>query len=188
MRNGLVDVMCGSGRIGGMKKLLLQWAVPGIIALVGWGVSLMPGNTSWLPSSIIWGIAFVWFIIAVIYYVRQRGKTRVEPTKEIPKSENLGDTLTAMHRRLMELQKEKAVHTKVSFRQFKKYIPTLAHKMGTVTLSEWAQFNKDKKREIQKMVHKPKFMMIRNAKDWLYNRANITNTRKGFIMLALLLL
>ncbi len=92
-------------------------------------------------------------------------------TKLYDKSENLTDTLTAMHRRLVELQKEKASRTKVSFRQFKTYIPTLAHKMGTVKLSEWPKFNKDVKRKIQAKVPKVKFRIISSPRDWIFNRA-----------------
>lgn len=38
------------------KKIFYQWAAVGILSLVGWGVDVMPGNESWMPSVAIWSI------------------------------------------------------------------------------------------------------------------------------------
>ena len=42
------------------------------MSLVGWGVDVMPNNESWLPSAIIWIIAFAWFILTLVYIIRHR--------------------------------------------------------------------------------------------------------------------
>jgi hypothetical protein len=61
-----------------VRRKFLQWAPPGIFGLVGLGVDLMPGNTSWIPSTIIWCIAFLWLIIALIYYFENRKVSQIE--------------------------------------------------------------------------------------------------------------
>ena len=134
-----------------MRKYIVQWASVGILVLIGWGVDVMPSNASWIPSFVIWGVAFIWLILTIIYYFKRRGKTRVEPSKEkISKSENLADTLTAMHRRLVELQKHKSSHTKVKAKQLEDVIPTLADRMGTVEFKDWTKFKRDLKSRIRR--------------------------------------
>jgi len=54
------------------RKILYQWAAVGIISFIGWGVDVMPSNTSWIPSAILWGIAGIWFVATLIYLVRHR--------------------------------------------------------------------------------------------------------------------
>ena len=47
----------------------------GILGFVGWGVDLMPNNTSWVPSVVIWALALLWLIATLVYYFRRiRGK------------------------------------------------------------------------------------------------------------------
>ena len=134
-----------------MRKYIVQWASVGILVLIGWGVDVMPSNASWIPSFVIWGVAFIWLILTIIYYFKRRGKARVEPSKEkISKSENLADTLTAMHRRLVELQKHKSSHTKVKAKQLEDVIPTLADRMGTVEFKDWTKFKRDLKSRIRR--------------------------------------
>ena len=69
----------------------------------------------------------------------------------------------------MELQKEKAAHTKVSFEVFKKVLPTLADRMDTVKHEDWSTFENDiKSRVLQAIPPKP-YMSIRgrfNFKKW----------------------
>ena len=85
-----------------------------------------------------------------------RGKTAVEIQPQVVvNGENLTDTLTAMHRRLVELQKQKASRTKISYRQFEEVIPTLADEMGTVRLRDWPRFNKSVKARIQRAARRP---------------------------------
>lgn len=30
------------------NKLLIQWAAVGILSFIGWGLDMIPGNTSWI--------------------------------------------------------------------------------------------------------------------------------------------
>jgi len=62
-----------------MRKILYQWGAVGILSLIGWGVDVMPGNTSWIPSGIIWGLASVWLIGTIVYYVKHRNTIRENP-------------------------------------------------------------------------------------------------------------
>jgi len=48
------------------------------LSLVGWGVSLIPSVTSWIPSIIIWSIAFLWLVGALIYWFKSRHKHQKE--------------------------------------------------------------------------------------------------------------
>lgn len=55
-----------------MQKILYQWAGIGILSLIGWGVGVMPEDTSWMPSVIIWTIAFIWFVATAIYILKRK--------------------------------------------------------------------------------------------------------------------
>ncbi len=55
-----------------MRKIFYQWAAVGILSSIGWGVDVMPNNTSWIPSTILWGIAGVWFLATLIYLIKHR--------------------------------------------------------------------------------------------------------------------
>ena len=59
-----------------MRKILFRWAGPGILLLVGCGVDVMPGVTSWIPSIIIWGIAFIWLIATLVFLFKRRLKAK----------------------------------------------------------------------------------------------------------------
>ena len=94
-----------------MWKYIAQWAVQGVLFLVGLGVDVMPGNTSWIPSVIIWGIALSWLIVTIIYYIKHRRKTdnrigsleqggntplvKESKTKPVASSVSIGDLLYA---------------------------------------------------------------------------------------------
>jgi len=53
-----------------MRKILYQWAAVGILSLIGFGVDVMPDNTSWIPSVILWAIAGIWFFATLVYLWR----------------------------------------------------------------------------------------------------------------------
>jgi hypothetical protein len=55
-----------------MQRILWQWAGIGILALIGFGVSIMPTITSWIPSIIIWILAFIWLVSTIIYWYNHR--------------------------------------------------------------------------------------------------------------------
>lgn len=50
----------------------MQFAGIGILSLVGWGLDLMPGNTSWIPSVVLWALAAIWSIVILIYWLKTR--------------------------------------------------------------------------------------------------------------------
>ncbi len=52
------------------------------MSLIGWGVDLIPGVTSWIPSGIVWGIAFLWLIITIIYLLKHRKEWKEAKTSE----------------------------------------------------------------------------------------------------------
>jgi len=55
-----------------MAKASRKFAVPGILCLVGIGVQWMPNIQSWLWSGIIWGGAFIWFLLVFVDWRRHR--------------------------------------------------------------------------------------------------------------------
>ena len=57
-----------------MRRIIIQWAGVGVLSLIGWGVGSMPTVTSWVPSSIMWGIAFIWLVGTLFYYFKRRPK------------------------------------------------------------------------------------------------------------------
>lgn len=59
-----------------MRKIFYQWAAVGILSLIGWGVDVMPNNTSWIPSTILWVIAGTWFIVTLVYILRHKDELR----------------------------------------------------------------------------------------------------------------
>lgn len=108
------------------------------------------------------------FIVLRAYRHRDKSKKTVGVETEIvDKSESLTDTLTAMHRRLVELQKHKAEHTKISYSQWEKVIPTLADRIGTVKIRDWPKFNRKVKRRIQQVAPKrPNFQRRFRFQQW----------------------
>lgn len=91
-------------------------------------------------AQILLAILFVAICIFCVGIVRKvYRQTKIPPQPEIEKK-NLTDTLTAMHRRLIELQKEKASHTNVSREELKKVLPTLAARVGVIELEDWPEF------------------------------------------------
>ena len=59
-----------------MRKLLWQWVGQVILFLIGLGVEMMPKPDTWLYAVIIWGIAFIWLVVTLIYYFVQKRKKR----------------------------------------------------------------------------------------------------------------
>ena len=93
-------------------------------------------------------VAMCVFCAVIVVKVYRQTKTRVKPKPEIEKK-SLTDTLTAMHRRLIELQKEKASHTNIGRGQLKKVLPTLADRMGTVKHEDWPKFEREMESRIR---------------------------------------
>lgn len=94
-------------------------------------------------------IAIVMFGIA-IWAIRSSKNTVEVKTETVDKSTNLTETLTAMHRRLIGIQKEKASQTKIGLRQLDKVSPMLADRMGTIKLNDWPKFKDEVKRRLQR--------------------------------------
>jgi len=111
-------------------------------------------------------VSIPFFIKAYRLYKRQR--VMPQPLEESVHL-NLIGTLTAMHRRLIELQKEKAAYTKFSFEVFKKVLPTLAYRLDKVEEEEWSKFEDDIKSKIRQAIPPKPYMSIRgrfNFKKW----------------------
>lgn len=81
-------------------------------------------------------------------YVKQKS----DATTDLTKGSILTDTLTAMHRRLIEIQKEKVTNTKITLKQFQQFSPFLADSIGIIKLKEWPKFIKAVKRKIRRKV------------------------------------
>ena len=136
----------------------------GILPYTGYTVNQgVARGLFWL--SIVAGVVGVVLIIVAALRHRHR-----EPKEERQiEKQGLIDTLTAMHRRLIELQKEKAAHTKVSIEVFKKVLPTLADRMGTVKREDWPTFERRIKLKILQSIPPKPYMNIRgrfNFKKW----------------------
>jgi hypothetical protein len=107
---------------------------------------------SWiLPFVIVFGA--IW----LGYYIHKSRKQPDIKAKPYEKSESLTDTLTAMHRRLIELQKEKASHTRVSLKQLDKASWIFLNRFGLVPLRDRQKFLLEMKRRIRKGIHRPPF-------------------------------
>lgn len=123
-------------------------------------------------GKIVLAIAFVAiciFCVAVVVKVYRQTKQskKIEPQKI--EERDLADTLTTMHRRLIELQKEKATHMKVGFEVFRKILPALAYRLDKITEKEWATFENDIKTKIHQAIPPKPYMSIRgrfNFKKW----------------------
>ena len=46
--------------------------------LVGFGIDLIPNVDTWIPSIIIWCIAFIWAIISIIFWLRTRNTMKTD--------------------------------------------------------------------------------------------------------------
>ncbi len=90
-------------------------------------------------------------IFCIVIVVKVYRQTKAPPKPEVEKK-NLTDTLTAMHRRLIELQQEKALHTDVSLEQLKKALPALADRAGAVKLEDWPKFKQETQLRILKTI------------------------------------
>jgi len=116
------------------------------------------------------GIVLSGLVLIIIALVRHEQKEPKEkPQTDKIEKESLLDTLTAMHRRLIELQKEKAAHTKVSLGKLKKVLPTLADRMGTVKHEDWPKFEHELKLRIRRACPPRPYMNFRgrfNFRRW----------------------
>jgi hypothetical protein len=137
----------------GMRKVFYQWAGVGILSLIGWGVSMMPKNTSWIPSVTLWAIAGLWFVGTLVYYWwKIWGKKQPEIVKET-KGGRLTDILTDMHEQLKHLI---TIRLKKRFnkKQFNDAIPILFDKLEVVKLNDYEDFKKKIRKRIRRRVPK----------------------------------
>src|SRR4030042_1182771 len=139
-------------------------AIEEILPLTDWHITPNQARVLfWLSVGVlIVGICLI--IAAVRKHVRIEGKAGV-----VSKSEDLIDILTTMHRRLIDLQKEKAAHMNVGFEVFRKVLPTLAYRLDKVTEEEWSSFENDIRTKIHQAMPPKPYMPIRgrfNFKKW----------------------
>lgn len=132
---------------------VLYWKreVSPVKEIISWAISV------W-PLLAVLGTGAIALSVWIIKHDSDRAKKKeykAEIGKEaVTKSENLTETLTAMHRRLEELQKEKAARTKIRLKQLEKVLPALADRMGTVKLEEWPDFEKKVKQRVKQATPK----------------------------------
>jgi hypothetical protein len=137
------------------------------------GRTITMHNIQWLFwITIPVGIAM--FAIS-IWAIRSKGPVGIGGEKVI-KSKKPTETLTKMHRRLVELQEEKASHTKVEPEQWEKALPMLMDKMDLVKLEDQPKFRKDIKRRIQKRVSPPSFKQRFNFLEFVKHRERVRTT------------
>ena len=139
-----------------MREILKLYQTRLSIAILILTLFLGVGLPMIIPSTpyngiliIIIGSAISIFLFIWAYKSYKRQRSIPQPLKEVIELD-LIDTLTAMHRRLMELQKEKSSHSKVSRSQLKKVLPTLADRMGTVKREDWPKFVRDLEKRIRR--------------------------------------
>lgn len=94
-------------------------------------------------------------ILSCLFFLWRSQSQKTQKTIEQPTillSENLTETLTTMHRRLVDLRKEKASQTRVREKQLGKVLPTLADRMGTVKIKDWPKFRRKIESRIRRAV------------------------------------
>lgn len=126
--------------------------------IIGGGLQISGVEIPWLGFTLI-GLGFVLLVIpGYQYWKSSRSKSiKKDFEKEVDKSENLPNTLTEMHRRLVELQKKKASHTIVTAKQQEDVMPSLADRLGTIKYDDWPKFKNNLKSRLHKAVpRKPK--------------------------------
>ena len=66
-----------------MRKYALQWSLQGVLILIGFGVDLIPNVNTWIPSIIVWTIAFIWAIISIIFWAKTKGAALRKGSKQL---------------------------------------------------------------------------------------------------------
>lgn len=140
----------GTAALGGSAGIAL-----GILPYTGYTVSQSLARALlWLAITAgVFGVALI--VIALVKHSQKEAE-------EKPQIEqlNLPDTLTAMHRRLTELQKEKASRTDISYAAWKKAMPTLADRMGIVRLRDWRRFEREVGSRLRRALPRKRFERI----------------------------
>jgi hypothetical protein len=146
-----------------LPKIFFALAIGDIVSVsfYFWGMNI--------SAKIIATVSSIGLLIYLFYPLfKRKGVGEVKLiTQEIVKSANLSDTLTLMHRRLIDIQKEKASKTKISSWEFERSMPTLADKMGTVPLQDWPKFSRDIKRRLQNIKPAPIYLKRFQRRKWL---------------------
>jgi len=167
-----------------------QWTVISILiglilGFLGLGFAAMSTNApfmipTWVPY-LFFALAFLVFIALVsylshIWYKNKHARPRKSETAIIDRNENLTDTLTRMHRRLVELQDEKFSHTKPSYGQIEKALPMLADRMGAVKIEDWPRYLRNLKSRIRRASpHRPisRGSIRQRATEWVKWRERV---------------
>lgn len=147
-----------------MRKLPYQWAGVGILFLIGLGVDMIPGVTSWWPASIIWGLASIWLIVIIFHRIKHR--KAIEQVREETTDNNLTGILTKLHKQMMFYRTER-LRQKIDRKLFIDTIPILYDKLGLVNASNWDNFKKNVDKRIKRQI--PKSPQKLRQKNWYYN-------------------
>lgn len=127
--------------------------------IIGGGLQVSGVEIPWLGFTLI-GLGFICLTIPGFHYWKVlKGKSiknfnvKTEISMEkVSKRKHLPDTLIAMHRRLIELQKKKASSINVQAKQLENILPTLADRLGTVNLKDWPKFKRSIKSRIRRVI------------------------------------
>jgi len=71
----------------------------------------MPHPDTWLYTGVIWGVAFLWFVGTLVYWIRNRHKLNIGQQKDelcVKASKEISRLLSQMHKRISKLRSEVA--------------------------------------------------------------------------------
>lgn len=110
---------------------------------------------------VLFSASFVWLLVALVDWRRHKKEQR-QPAVLAPAATALGlpDTLTAMHRRLVELQSQKASHTRIPYGMWRRTMPTLADRIGIVGLKDWRGFERSVTSRLRRALPRKNFERI----------------------------
>jgi len=136
--------------------------------LVGFGVDLIPNLDTWIPSIIVWSVAFIWAVITTVYWLKTRKGKQTEGSLKIEEestNKNLVEILANMHRRVVCLQTVR-LRQRFNRTKFNEGTPLIFDKLGLVQISDWPDFEKKIKKRLKSRI--PKSTRKRKDGNWRY--------------------
>ncbi len=106
----------------------------------------------------------------IVTLISAKNKSKVTVDGFTSRSENLSGTLTQMHRRLVELQKEKASHTRVSIKQLEKASWVSLDKLRLLPLKDKPKTMNKIKRRVLRGLPRPPYKRLFRFKEWAFYR------------------
>ena len=148
--------------VGGFGIGLLMWVLEMAGVTIPFLLLIALGIIT--AAMIVYSLIFI--VIAGVG--KLRGKKTI-PTKveDISRSLNLTDTLTMMHRRLVELQQYKALHNKAGDRRLHTISPTLLFQLELIKPEELPKYKRGIKQRIQRRMPRRNFRRQFNFKEFM---------------------